>query len=193
MVTVRVREKEVREIGEINPEGPEVMVEYEPICSGVEEDFSLAKGNERRETPSLAEGWLSHVVVKDQEAHGLRDSAFGASGNAGPAAPAEGGIHHSLSVLDRDGPKGASFGTVAAAYAFVDVHRGNSRSSAGKPRSPTHELPSPHSSAPAHAAAAPLTSSLAPPGASPIVPRHRFPPFALQGSSAFIVPGSVHG
>ena len=141
MVAVRVREEKVREIGEINPEGPEVMVEHEPVCSGVEEDLSLAEGNERRETPSLAEGRLSHVVVKDKKAHGLRDSAFGASGNAGPAAPAERSIHHSLSILGRDGPKGASFGTVAAAYAFVDVHRGNSHSSAGKPRSPTHELP----------------------------------------------------
>jgi len=193
MVTVRMREEEVREIGEINPEGPEVMVEYEPVCSGVEEDFSLAESNERRKTPSLAERRLSHVVVKDKEAHGLRDSAFGASGNAGPAAPAERSIHHSLSVLDRDGSKWASFSTVAAAYAFVDVHRGNSRSSAGKSRSPAHELPPPHSSAPAHAAAAPLTSSLAPPGAGPIVPRHPFPPFALQGPSAFIVLGSVHG
>lgn len=190
MVAVRVREEKVREIGEINPEGPEVMVEYEPVCSGVEEDFSLAKGNERRETPSLAEGRLSHVVIKDKEAHGLRDSAFGASGNAGPAAPAERSVHHSLSILDRDGSKGASFGTVAAAYAFVDVHRGNSRSSARKPRSPAHELPPPHSSA--YAAAAPSTFSPAPPGAGSIVPRHPFPPFALWGPSAFIVPRSVH-
>jgi len=78
VVTVRVREEKVCEIGEINSEDPKIVVEYEPISSGIEEDFSFAKGDERREAPSVAKGRLSYVIVEDKEAHGLRDGAFGA-------------------------------------------------------------------------------------------------------------------